>query len=67
MPIYEYRCEECGKTFEKIVFGLAASEIECPVCHSKRVNKLFSSFSTKGIAEGAESFSGCSTGSGGFS
>lgn len=67
MPIYEYRCEECGKTFEKIVFGSAAPEVECPGCHSKRVNKLFSSFSTKGIAKGAENFSGCSTGSGGFS
>jgi putative FmdB family regulatory protein len=30
MPIYEYRCDKCIKTFEKLVFG--SDEILCPKC-----------------------------------
>ena len=33
MPIYEYRCEDCGTKFEKLVRRSAeASETECPKC-----------------------------------
>jgi len=40
MPIFEYRCDRCGKPFEELVFGDAA--VECPACHSKAVTKQFS-------------------------
>lgn len=43
MPLYEYRCEKCGHTFEELVFHEDA-EMECPRCHGK-VTKLMSSFS----------------------
>ena len=48
MPIYEYRCRECGEKFEKLVrLSTSTSEIECPKCGGRRVEKLISAFSTK--------------------
>lgn len=32
MPLYEYRCEQCGHQFEKIQSFSAPDEKECPVC-----------------------------------
>ncbi len=40
MPIYEYKCLDCGKTFEKIV--LVSEQPDCDFCHSKNLEKLFS-------------------------
>jgi putative FmdB family regulatory protein len=43
MPIFEFRCEKCRKTFETLVFGNQA--VTCPKCKSKKVKKLMSAFS----------------------
>ncbi|MGD0397393.1 MAG: zinc ribbon domain-containing protein [Syntrophobacteraceae bacterium] len=43
MPLYEYRCTDCGNTFEKLVLG-AGEPITCPKCQGG-VEKLMSSFS----------------------
>jgi putative FmdB family regulatory protein len=43
MPIFEFRCEKCKKTFETLVFGSQA--VSCPKCKSKKVKKLMSAFS----------------------
>ena len=32
MPLYEYRCKQCGHQFEKIQSFSAPDEKECPVC-----------------------------------
>ena len=33
MPLYEYRCQECGKEFEKLVRSISSTpEVECPHC-----------------------------------
>lgn len=40
MPIYEYRCEDCGHEFEELVFGDAKPA--CPVCSSRKTGKLMS-------------------------
>jgi putative FmdB family regulatory protein len=45
MPIYEYRCLECGKKFEKLVPSMSVSvAIECPKCGGRKVKKLLSAF-----------------------
>lgn len=41
MPLYEYRCKNCGHTFEKIQSFSAPDEKECPVCHGE-VERLIS-------------------------
>lgn len=35
MPLYEYRCKECGHQFEKIQSFSAPEEKECPKCHGQ--------------------------------
>ena len=41
MPLYEYRCKNCGHQFEKIQSFSAPEEKECPVCHGP-VERLIS-------------------------
>jgi putative FmdB family regulatory protein len=41
LPLYEYRCKDCGHQFEKIQSFSAPEEKECPVCHGP-VEKLIS-------------------------
>jgi putative FmdB family regulatory protein len=45
MPVYEYRCQGCGKRFE-ITAHLAERDklAICPKCHSKKVEVVISSF-----------------------
>lgn len=38
MPIFDYKCLECGNIFEKIVLK-HDSTVECPVCFSDKVEK----------------------------
>ncbi len=65
MPIYEYRCNDCGKTFEKLVFNSSQSEnVECEHCKSKNTEKLVSAISSAGFSSGS---TGGSCGYGGFS
>jgi len=41
VPLYEYRCKNCGHQFEKIQSFSAPEEKECPVCQGP-VEKLLS-------------------------
>ena len=64
MPIYEYRCEECGNTFDKFVRSMSSTfSVECPQCHSKRCKKSISLFgiSSSGSGGGGSS-SSCAPG-----
>jgi putative FmdB family regulatory protein len=40
MPIYEYKCLDCGKQFEKIV--LANEKPNCDFCNGSKLEKQFS-------------------------
>lgn len=49
MPIYEYRCRECGKSFELLRrMQDADRDLICPECESKEVERLFSAFAAGG-------------------
>ena len=41
MPIYEYTCQKCGHTFEKML-SFGAKPPKCPKCSSTRTRKLIS-------------------------
>ncbi|HEM61150.1 MAG TPA: zinc ribbon domain-containing protein [Chloroflexi bacterium] len=41
MPIYEYRCRECGEKTEILVLA-GSSSATCPSCGSPLLEKLFS-------------------------
>ncbi|KPL23788.1 MAG: hypothetical protein AMJ93_03875 [Anaerolineae bacterium SM23_84] len=54
MPIYEYRCDECGEQFEKFLRSMSAvQELCCPRCGSQRVQKALSLFGTARSSAGA--------------
>jgi len=68
MPLYEYRCKECGEEFEKQLRLSEADQLPiCPCCKSKRTQKKLSrviSLSALGAAAGGAA-SGASCGSNG--
>ena len=41
MPIYEFRCEECGARFEQLV-GAGTDAVSCPECDSARTVRVYS-------------------------
>ena len=43
MPIYEYKCSNCGHQFEKIQKFSDQPLKKCPDCDKKTLNKLISS------------------------
>ncbi len=56
MPIYEYRCEKCGRKFERLRPSQDADRIiECPFCESEDVERIFSSFATGSCGSGGRS------------
>ena len=46
MPLFEYICEECGESFEKLVRG-STTTILCPSCDSENVRKKLSTFASR--------------------
>jgi putative FmdB family regulatory protein len=42
MPIYDYKCQECGKVSEIFQHGLSNKVIKCPSCGSEKLERLFS-------------------------
>jgi len=43
MPIYEYKCKDCGKITEFFQKGLSQEEaVMCPDCGSSNLTRLFS-------------------------
>jgi putative FmdB family regulatory protein len=53
MPLYEYRCPDCTRLFEKLVpFVDDGREVECPTCGAQ-ASKLLSTFAAIGGAGGS--------------
>ena len=51
MPIYEYRCRQCGEKFDKLVRCTTdETELSCPSCGSEQTEKLLSVFGTSGFS-----------------
>ena len=68
MPIYEYQCQECGKTcdfFEKNIN--APQSHKCPGCGSRKLKKLISGFSAGKSGQASSGNDSCPTGTCPFS
>ncbi|MBN2419629.1 MAG: zinc ribbon domain-containing protein [Deltaproteobacteria bacterium] len=64
MPIYDYKCNNCDYTFEKLVLNAKdEKDITCGKCGSKNVKRHISSFSPLRHLQ-ADKNSGCSSGNG---
>lgn len=60
MPLYEYRCSQCGEQFEKLVrMADADGTIQCPSCGSVETRRKVSAF---GFLGGGSGFSSGSSG-----
>ncbi len=63
MPIYEYRCDTCGRDFDLFVRSAAErSEPQCSHCGSTRVQKAISLFGVAGSGESQDITAACSSG-----
>ena len=58
MPIFEYRCAECGRVTEFLEKADAGGRHACEACGSARTEKIFSTFSAQPARP-----SGCADGS----
>lgn len=50
MPIYEYRCAQCGETFDRLFAShqkMLKARVTCPHCNSRRVRRLISAARVK--------------------
>ncbi len=64
MPIYEFKCTSCGHQFEELVLGrVDVSEVRCPKCLNKDVERLLSVFSGCGVSASPTSGAGCASSS----
>ena len=61
MPIYEYRCNQCEREFEKYIQSTQAA-VACPGCQSARVTRRLSGF---GLRSAGGAFAGGSMAGGG--
>ena len=71
MPLYEFTCTNCGKTFEELVAaGLDGLAVKCPECGSEEIEKLVSRFASAGASSttggGGDRGGSCGPGSGRF-
>lgn len=71
MPIYEYQCNDCTKTFEYLVLGQSEPE-NCQYCNAANIQRLMSAcgFFSKGsggetvrAAAGSSACGSCTAGS----
>jgi putative FmdB family regulatory protein len=62
MPIYEYRCSECGADFEKLV-DARTTAMTCPTCAGSQVMRRLSLFrpvaARSAVPSGATGGGGC--------
>jgi putative FmdB family regulatory protein len=59
MPIYEYRCEECGKRSSSLLSSYASPDPACPHCGKHALRRLVSTFATVSSGEdGGDDFGG---------
>jgi putative FmdB family regulatory protein len=49
MPIYEFKCKNCGNVFEYLCFrSRDKDQAVCPACGDKNTETMLSVFSSKG-------------------
>lgn len=51
MPIYEYRCEECGKRSSALLGSYSSPDPACPHCGKHALKRMVSTFATVSSGE----------------
>jgi putative FmdB family regulatory protein len=47
MPLYEYYCSDCRTKFELLVSHKHADDVVCTKCHSEKIRRLLSVFTSQ--------------------
>ena len=63
MPIYEYRCDECGKRSSTLLGSFSSPDPACPHCGKPALRRLVSTFATVSSGDGGD-FGGDGDGAG---
>jgi putative FmdB family regulatory protein len=59
MPIYEYRCEDCGKRSTALLPSYSSADPVCPHCGKPALLRLVSTFATaRSGDDGGDDFGG---------
>jgi putative FmdB family regulatory protein len=63
MPIYEYRCPNCGEKFDKLVRFGGDAQVRCPNCDSDQARRLISlvAHTISGANSGSTASTACAT------
>lgn len=64
MPFYEYKCQDCGETFEYFARSMSDEAEACQCCGNKNIRKLISNFGFKSGSASSGDFRSSSGGSG---
>jgi putative FmdB family regulatory protein len=52
MPIYEYRCDACGKASSALLTSYSSPDPACPQCGKPSLRRLVSTFATTSSGDG---------------
>jgi putative FmdB family regulatory protein len=59
VPIYEYRCDECGKKSSTLLATFSSPDPPCPHCGKPALRRLVSTFATVSSGDdGGDDFDG---------
>jgi putative FmdB family regulatory protein len=58
MPIYEYRCDDCGKRSTSLLPSYSSPDPMCPHCGKAGLRRLVSTFATVSGDDGGDDFGG---------
>lgn len=59
MPIYEFKCQSCGRRFEKLCsLGESGENLNCPQCGTARPQRVMSGFAARSSGKGDSGGSG---------
>ena len=60
MPIFDFKCQECGHKFDLMVSNANKEKVQCPQCGAVNLQQLISSFGTAKAGNGkSDSCFGC--------
>jgi putative FmdB family regulatory protein len=65
MPIYEYHCEDCDRSFEALVLTGQVNETLCPWCGGMKLGREMSVFASRAGNTDAEANGGAPIPAGG--
>jgi putative FmdB family regulatory protein len=55
MPLFEYKCEDCGAEFEKLVSTSKRDEVGCIKCENPKASRQLSTFAAHSPGGGSAS------------